>query len=56
MGDMSSSVRKETMTTTDAVRTGDLPAAGWVPPTWEEVVAIAEGPAGFRRGAGPEVS
>ena len=38
MGDMSSSVREETMTTTDAVRTGDLPAAGWVPPTWEEVV------------------
>ena len=37
MGDMSSSVREETMTT-DAVRTGELPAAGWVPPTWEEVV------------------
>src|SRR5512139_2764775 len=38
MGDMSSLVREEPMTTTYAVQGGETPAAGWVPPTWEEVV------------------
>jgi RNA polymerase sigma-70 factor (ECF subfamily) len=38
MGDMSSLVREEPMTTTYAATSGETPAAGWVPPTWEEVV------------------
>src|SRR6186997_3701368 len=38
MGDMSSLVREEPMTTTYAAQGGETPAAGWVPPTWEEVV------------------
>src|SRR5688572_25540041 len=38
MGDMSSQVREEPMTTTYAAAGGEAPAAAWVPPTWEEVV------------------
>ena len=38
MGDMSSLVGEEPMTTTYPAQGGETPAAGWVPPTWEEVV------------------